>query len=72
MADELPADTVNPVMALAGLVVHDQMVAEGHATSARYAKLKASLDAWDKLKGLTAFEFKKEFGCDCKAVGEKE
>jgi len=72
MADELPADNVNPAMALAGWLVHNQMIAVGHATSARYAKIKASLQAWDKLNGKTAAEFKKEYGCECKASGEKK
>ena len=71
MADELPADNVNPAMALAGWLVHNQMIADGQATSARYAKVKASLQAWDKLNGKTAAEFKEEYGCECKASGEK-
>jgi len=70
MADELEADNVNPTMALAGLIVHDKMLASGQAQSARYAKIKASLSAWDMLKDLSPAEFKKKYGCDCKATGE--
>lgn len=69
MADELPADNVNPAMALAGLIVHDEMLASGQAQSARYAKIKASIEAWDRLKGLSTAEFKARYGCDCNANG---
>jgi endoribonuclease Dicer len=72
MADELPADNINPAMALAGWLVHNQMIADGQATTTRYAKMKASLQAWDKLNEMTAAEFKKEYGCQCKAAGEKK
>jgi len=68
MADELPADNVNPAMALAGLIVHDEMLASGQAQSARYAKIKASVTAWDILKGLTPAEFKMKYGCECRAI----
>jgi len=69
MADELPADNVNPAMALAGLIVHEDILASGQVQSARYAKIKASVTAWDQLKNLTPAEFKKQFGCDCKGSG---
>lgn len=70
MANELEADNVNPAMALAALIVHNEMLASGQAQSARYAKIKASLNAWDMFKNLSPAEFKKKYGCDCKATGE--
>jgi len=72
MADELPADNVNPAMALAGLIVHDEILARGQAQSVRYAKITASVIAWDMLKDLTPVEFKRKYGCECKATGEKK
>jgi endoribonuclease Dicer len=71
MADEMPADNANPAMAIAGLLVHDQMIAEGRTASARYAKVKCAAAAVEKLGGLTAAEFKKRYGCDCMAAAKK-
>jgi endoribonuclease Dicer len=71
MANEIPADNANPAMAIAGLLVHDQMIAEGRTTSSRYAKIKCAVAAVDKLQGLSAADFREQYGCDCKAAGTK-
>lgn len=51
----------------AAVIVHDQLVAEGEATSARYAKMKASENALSKLEGMPPFRFREKYGCDCHA-----
>lgn len=50
---------------LAAVFVHDALVAEGEATSARYAKLKASENGLLKLEGMPPFRFREKYGCDC-------
>ncbi|RMD42671.1 hypothetical protein DV735_g2427, partial [Chaetothyriales sp. CBS 134920] len=49
----------------AGVVVHDAVVAKCTGSSARYAKVKASKLALDRLDGLTRNEFSERFGCNC-------
>jgi endoribonuclease Dicer len=59
--DETTADVV------AGLMIHDYPTPLGawRAKSARYAKVKSALSAADELVGLTPFEFRAKYGCDC-------
>lgn len=70
MANPLPALDGAPVRVLAGVLIHDDIVAEGTASSGRYAKLKASTNALELLKGLAPFEFRARFGCDCSSAGQ--
>ena len=53
---------------VAALVVHEKII--GHATgqSGRYAKVRASVNALELLKGLAPFEFREQYGCDCRDV----
>lgn len=71
MANPLPALDGSPVRVLAGVLIHDDIVAEGTASSGRYAKLKASSNALELLRGLAPFEFRARFGCDCSVRQEK-
>jgi endoribonuclease Dicer len=48
------------------VIIHDEIVAEGVASSTRYAKLKASEAALAALEGLPAFKFRARYRCDCK------
>ena len=50
---------------IAGLMVHDEIIAEGQASSGKNAKVKASVEALKLLRGLAPFEFRKVYGCDC-------
>ncbi|RMZ76008.1 hypothetical protein DV738_g5169, partial [Chaetothyriales sp. CBS 135597] len=51
----------------AGVLVHDAVVAKCTGSSARYAKVKASKMALDRLDGMTRNEFRERFGCNCAA-----
>ena len=75
MANPLPSIDGSPVRVLAGVMIHDDIVAEGTASSGRYAKVKASSNALELLKGLAPFEYRMRFRCDCsggKGKGEGE
>lgn len=66
-AAEVPSgDVMAPERVLAAVIIHDEIVAEGVASSARYAKIKASELAVSALEGLPAFKFREKYGCDCK------
>ncbi|RMZ90298.1 hypothetical protein DV736_g2478, partial [Chaetothyriales sp. CBS 134916] len=49
----------------AGVLIHDSVVAKSAGASARYAKVRASKIALERLDGLTRNEFRKRFGCNC-------
>jgi endoribonuclease Dicer len=50
----------------AAVIIHDEVVAEGMATSTRYAKIKASEEALVILEGLPTFKFREKYRCDCR------
>ncbi|KAI9770580.1 MAG: Dicer-like protein 1 [Geoglossum simile] len=54
---------------IAGVMIHDEIIAEGRGSSGRYAKVRASANALEVLSGLAPFEFRAKFGCDCGKVG---
>ncbi|KAK2843923.1 Dicer-like protein 1 [Arthroderma sp. PD_2] len=64
-ADEIPCFDDSTTRALAAVVVHDDIVAEGLASSPRYAKLKASQNALKELEDMSAAEFRALYKCDC-------
>lgn len=51
-------------------MIHDEIVAEGQASSTKNAKVKASSNALELLKGLAPFEYRIKYGCDC--TGEEK
>ena len=55
-----------PERILAAVIIHGQVVADGVASSARYAKIKACEKALNELEGLPPFKFRNNYGCDCK------
>lgn len=65
MANELPSIDGSPIRVIAAVMIHDDIVAEGTASSGRYAKLKASSNALDALKGVAPFEYRMRYQCDC-------
>ncbi|KAF2873406.1 dicer-like protein-like protein 1 [Massariosphaeria phaeospora] len=54
-------DQVIAMVAIHGVVKFDHV-----AESARYARVKVAKTAMKSLEGLPPFEFKKQYGCDCK------
>jgi len=66
MASEVPAIVPGgPVTSIAALMMHDEIVAEGQASSGKNAKVKASSNALKQLQGLAPFEFRTKYHCDC-------
>ncbi|EER25001.1 Type III restriction enzyme, res subunit family protein [Coccidioides posadasii C735 delta SOWgp] len=70
-AGEVPYVDGPGTRVLAAVIVHDEVVTEGVASSSRYAKLKASEAALSKLEGLPPFRFREIYGCNCQA-GQSE
>ena len=67
MAEEIPP--LGPGMKtkiMAGLIVHNEVVADATSDSSRYAKVRASKNALELLHGLAPFEYRRKYGCDCK------
>ena len=66
MADELPSIIEGAaVRIIAVVMIHDQIIAEGTASSSKYAKVKASSNALAMLEGLAPFEYRIQYRCNC-------
>lgn len=50
---------------LAMIMIHNKVHFHGVAVSGRYARVKASHAALEKLDGLPEFEYRRTYGCDC-------
>lgn len=75
MASELPSCIPGATStAIAVVMLHGQIIAEGQASSSKNAKVKASQNAKEVLKGMLPFEFRLQYRCDCEgaAQGEEE
>ncbi|KAI9723933.1 MAG: hypothetical protein M1812_000651 [Candelaria pacifica] len=72
LAQEMPSIDGSPIQVIAALMIHNEVVAEGRAASGKNAKVKASSNALEKLKGLAPYEYRMQYRCDCssKAVDE--
>ncbi|XHG04756.1 Dicer-like protein 1 [Aspergillus wentii] len=71
-AGEIPAGDGGPGSVLAAVIVHDSVIAEGTASSGRYAKVKASEKALTLLEGMLPFEFRRKYHCDCQEKGSAQ
>lgn len=69
-AGEMPSIDGAPAGVLAAVIVHDVVIAEGTATSGRYAKVKASEKALAVLDEISSAEFQRKFCCDCRESGD--
>jgi endoribonuclease Dicer len=65
MSDELPSLNGAPPRIIAVIMVHNRVIAEGISTGGKYAKLKASSNALELLKGLAPFEYRLQYFCTC-------
>lgn len=64
-AGELPVEDGAPVIVLAAVIVHDIVIAEGVASSGRYAKIKASEKALTVLDDTSLAGFREKYQCKC-------
>ncbi|KAL4904889.1 hypothetical protein BDW74DRAFT_185410 [Aspergillus multicolor] len=67
-AGEIPSVDGEPPRVLAAVMIHNTVIAEGLASSGRYAKVKASEKALDVLGKIGPAEFKEKFKCNCREV----
>lgn len=58
-------EKVSEEQVVAGVIIHGKTVAYDTGISARYARVRVSKKALNKLEGLTRDEFRKEYGCNC-------
>lgn len=66
MASEVPAIIPGGLpTAVAAVMIHDEIVAEGTASSGKNAKVKASSQALKLLQKLAPFEYRHTYGCNC-------
>jgi len=56
---------------IAGVMIHKEIVADAHGTSARYAKISASKKALEMLEGLPLPDYRATYHCDCKPSDEE-
>ncbi|KAL2840996.1 hypothetical protein BJY01DRAFT_257202 [Aspergillus pseudoustus] len=65
-AGEIPGMDGELPRVLAAVMIHDTVIAEGFASSGRYAKIKASEKALFALEDIGQAEFREQFRCDCR------
>ncbi|KAL4802295.1 hypothetical protein BDV18DRAFT_164119 [Aspergillus unguis] len=65
-AGEIPGVDGEPPRVLAAVIIHDSVIAEGVASSSRYAKVKASEKALVALEDIGEVEFREKFKCNCR------
>ncbi|KAL4931531.1 putative RNA helicase/RNAse III [Aspergillus undulatus] len=70
-AGEIPVVDGETPRVLAAVMVHDTVIAEGVASSGRYAKIKASEKALDVLMSIGQAEFRAKFECKCREVEKR-
>lgn len=71
-AGEIAGIDGDPPTILAAVIVHEGVIADGRASSGRYAKVKASERALAALEELSISEFREQYGCDCKKLVDDE
>jgi endoribonuclease Dicer len=54
------------------IMIHGKVVFHTLGQSGRYARVRASHTALEKLDGLPPYEFRKRYGCNCVYEGEGE
>lgn len=72
MSDELPSIDGSPPSNVAAVIIHNQVIAQGSASSGKNAKVKAALKANEMLEGVDQAKYREDYGCDCKEVKAKQ
>ncbi|KKK13664.1 hypothetical protein ARAM_005525 [Aspergillus rambellii] len=67
---EIPGIDGQPSRVLAAVIVHDTVIAEGMASSTRYAKVTASENALELLDSIGPAEFRAKYGCKCRETDD--
>ena len=71
MASELPSCIPGaPSRAIAVVMLHGNVIAEGQASSSKNAKIKASQSALGVLRGLMPIDFRRHYRCDCEGAAQ--
>jgi endoribonuclease Dicer len=66
MASEIPSIVPGGApTSIAALMVHDEIIAEGQASSSKNAKVKASSNAVKMLGNMMPIEYRMLYGCSC-------
>jgi endoribonuclease Dicer len=72
LADELPSGDVKAApKVVAGLIIHNRVVAFSTGSSSRYAKLRACHKGLESLEGVFRPDYRRLYGCTCKADDEE-
>ena len=72
MADELPSFDGSPPRNVAVVMIHDNIIADGEASSGKSAKVKACLEANELLRGVAPSFYRMQYHCDCETLkGDK-
>ena len=72
LSDELPSLDGTTVRVVAVVMIHNQIIAEGLASSGKNAKIKASSNALGILRGLAPFEYRSQYRCNCEELKDGE
>lgn len=65
MADEMTIGDGSNKMTVAGLMIHDKIIARAHGKSTRYSKMRAAHAAAEELEHLPRDMYRSRFGCNC-------
>ena len=71
MANELPSLDGSPPRNVAVVMIHDEIIADGEASSGKNAKIKASQAALKSLEGMMPSAFRMEYRCNCETGEER-
>lgn len=68
MADELPSFDGSLPRNVAVVMIHDEIITDGEASSGKNAKVKACLEANELLRDITPLMYQTQYHCDCKTL----
>lgn len=65
MADEILAEDAITKKVMVGLIIHTTVICGDVSKSVKYSKMRVASAAYEELRGMAPYEFRKKFGCDC-------